>query len=98
MKSMKLLPFLVFAVLRGNSTQAFAQEALLKQINRYNLEGQNQTQSQVTSVSQLRDVSPGDWAFEALRNLVERYGCIAGYPERTFRGNQALPVMNLLRV
>jgi Carbohydrate-selective porin, OprB family/S-layer homology domain len=46
--------------------------------------------AQVNSVSQLRDVSPGDWAFEALRNLVERYGCIAGYPDRTFRGNQAL--------
>jgi hypothetical protein len=46
--------------------------------------------AQVTSVSQLRDVSPGDWAFEALRNLVERYGCIAGYPDGTFRGNRAL--------
>ncbi|NEO68311.1 iron uptake porin, partial [Moorena sp. SIO3H5] len=44
---------------------------------------------QVTSVSQLRDVSPGDWAYEALRSLVERYGCIAGYPNRTFRGNRA---------
>ncbi|RMD71533.1 MAG: S-layer protein [Cyanobacteria bacterium J149] len=45
---------------------------------------------QVTSVSQIRDVSPTDWAFEALRSLVERYGCIVGYPERTFRGNRAL--------
>ncbi|BAQ60801.1 hypothetical protein GM3708_1207 [Geminocystis sp. NIES-3708] len=45
---------------------------------------------QVTSVSQLRDVSPNDWAFEALRSLVERYGCIVGYPDRTFRGNRAL--------
>ncbi|MBL1209531.1 MAG: hypothetical protein FWJ34_07395 [Geminocystis sp. GBBB08] len=46
--------------------------------------------TQVTSVSQLRDVSPTDWAFEALRSLVERYGCIVGYPDRTFRGNRAL--------
>lgn len=45
---------------------------------------------QVTSVSQLRDISPGDWAFEALRSLVERYGCIAGYPDGTFRGNRAM--------
>jgi hypothetical protein len=45
---------------------------------------------QITSVSSLRDVSPGDWAFEALRNLVERYGCIAGYPDGTFRGDRAL--------
>lgn len=52
-------------------------------------EDANDTMSQVTNVSQLRDVSPGDWAFEALRSLVERYGCIAGYPDGTFRGNRA---------
>ncbi len=45
---------------------------------------------QVTSVSQLSDVQPGDWAYEALRSLVERYGCIAGYPDGTFRGNRAM--------
>jgi hypothetical protein len=49
----------------------------------------NDPMSQVTNVSQLRDVSPGDWAYEALRSLVERYGCIAGYPDGTFRGRQA---------
>lgn len=46
--------------------------------------------SQVTSVSQLSDVQPTDWAFQALQSLVERYGCIAGYPNGTFRGNRAL--------
>jgi len=45
---------------------------------------------QVTSVSQLTDVKPTDWAFQALQSLVERYGCIVGYPNKTFRGNQAL--------
>src|SRR4028118_2098909 len=49
----------------------------------------NDPMSQVTNVSQLRDVSPGDWAYEALRSLVERYGCIAGYPDGTFKGRQA---------
>ena len=43
----------------------------------------------VTSVSQLSDVKPTDWAFTSLQSLVERYGCIAGYPDRTFRGKQA---------
>ncbi|MGF1604362.1 MAG: porin, partial [Thermosynechococcaceae cyanobacterium] len=38
---------------------------------------------QVTSVSQLSDVRPTDWAFQALQSLVERYGCIAGYPDGT---------------
>ncbi|TAF02131.1 MAG: hypothetical protein EAZ77_19360 [Nostocales cyanobacterium] len=46
--------------------------------------------SQVTSVSQLSDVQPTEWAFQALQSLVERYGCIAGYPNGTYRGNRAL--------
>ncbi len=46
--------------------------------------------NQVTNVNQLRDVSPGDWAYEALRSLVDRYGCIVGYPNQTYRGSQAL--------
>ncbi len=50
----------------------------------------NQAMDQVTSVSQLSDVQPTDWAFEALRSLVERYGCIAGYPDGTYRGNRAM--------
>jgi len=46
--------------------------------------------SQVTAISQLSDVKPTDWAFTALQSLVERYNCIAGYPDRTYRGNQAM--------
>lgn len=45
---------------------------------------------QITSVSQLRDVQPTDWAFQALQSLVERYGCIAGYPDGSFRGNKPM--------
>ncbi|MBW4550895.1 MAG: iron uptake porin [Aphanocapsa sp. GSE-SYN-MK-11-07L] len=44
---------------------------------------------QVTSVSQLSDVQPTDWAFQAVQSLVEKYGCIVGYPDSTFRGNRA---------
>ncbi|MFN3359891.1 MAG: iron uptake porin [Pseudanabaenaceae cyanobacterium] len=46
--------------------------------------------AQVTSVSELSDVKPTDWAFSALQSLVERYGCIEGYPDRTYRGQRAL--------
>lgn len=46
--------------------------------------------AQITSVSQLSDVQPTDWAFQALQSLVERYGCISGYPDSTFRGQRAL--------
>ncbi|HLP91123.1 MAG TPA: iron uptake porin [Nostocaceae cyanobacterium] len=51
---------------------------------------QEEEMGQVTSVSQFSDVQPTDWAFQALQSLVERYGCIAGYPDGTFRGNRAL--------
>ncbi len=57
---------------------------LIEQVNPYTL------QAQVTSVSQLSDVQPTDWAFQALQSLVDRYGCIAGYPDSTYRGNRAL--------
>ncbi|EKV03697.1 'Carbohydrate-selective porin, OprB family',S-layer domain containing protein [Leptolyngbya sp. PCC 7375] len=46
--------------------------------------------AQVTSVSELSDVLPSDWAFTALQRLVEEYGCIEGYPDRSFRGNRAM--------
>lgn len=61
----------------------------IDEIIRYTREG-NRASGQVTSVSQLRDVQPTDWAFQALQSLVERYGCIEGYPDRTYRGNRAL--------
>ncbi|NCS84982.1 MAG: iron uptake porin [Cyanobacteria bacterium] len=71
----------------ANANEIANTNSSLEQISEYN---QTQPMGQVTSVSQLRDVSPTDWAFEALRSLVERYGCIVGYPDRTFRGNRAL--------
>ncbi len=66
-------------------------QTTIDQVNRYSNEGnQSNSQSQVTSVSQFSDVQPTDWAFQALQSLVERYGCIAGYPNATYRGNRAL--------
>lgn len=85
----------------GNSPEVLAQTAApetnnpaatLEQLNQYSNEGSanTETQGQVTSVSQLSDVQPTDWAFQALQSLVERYGCIAGYPDGTYRGNRAM--------
>lgn len=42
------------------------------------------------SVDDLRDVSPDDWAYSAVKTMVERYGCLAGYPDGTFRGNRSM--------
>lgn len=93
----KVAPILVGASLLATQVQSvFAQNAesseqkLLQQIDHYNDQRNSNSLNQVNSVFQLRDVSPDDWAFEALRNLVERYGCIAGYPDGTFRGNRAM--------
>lgn len=86
---------LVFGVQLSVSAQLVAEaeagnSQLLDQINNYSKEGRSKSRSQVTNVNQLRDVSPTDWAYEALRSLVDRYGCIAGFPNQTYRGNQAL--------
>lgn len=64
-------------------------ENFLKQIEPDN-GSSNNSLDRITNVSELKDVAPTDWAFEALRNLLERYGCLAGYPDRTFRGDRPL--------
>ncbi len=72
----------------NNSNDAMSQVMSVSQLSDSTVS--NQAMSQVTSVSQLSDVQPTDWAFQALQSLVERYGCIAGYPDRTYRGNRAI--------
>jgi hypothetical protein len=63
---------------------ATAAELNLSDVNQYS------SQEQVTSISQFSDVRPTDWAYQALNNLVERYGCVAGYPNGTYKGGQAM--------
>ena len=94
-KTVKLAsPILLATIaLAGIANPAVAQtivQSSLQQIEQYNLEGQTEEFNQVTNVNQLRDVSPTDWAYEALRSLVDRYGCIVGYPDQTYRGGKAL--------
>jgi hypothetical protein len=48
------------------------------------------TSDQITNISQFGDVQPTDWAYQALNNLVEQYGCVAGYPNGTFKGAKPL--------
>lgn len=99
-KSLTVAPILV-AVSLLNANGAVAQsisdtnsknsvDETLQQINSYDEQNRGGSMSQVTNVNQLRDVSPTDWAYEALRSLVDRYGCIAGFPNQTYRGNQPL--------
>ena len=58
-----------------------------------NINGVNKyagSEEQVTSITQFSDVQPTEWAYQALASLVERYGCVAGYPDGTFRGKKPL--------
>ena len=66
---------------------AGAAELNLAGVNRY---AAVQSSEQVTSISQFSDVKPTDWAYQALSNLIERYGCVAGYPDGTYKGGRAM--------
>jgi len=45
---------------------------------------------QLSTINQFSDVQPSDWAYQALSNLIERYGCVAGYPDGLFEGKRAI--------
>jgi Carbohydrate-selective porin, OprB family/S-layer homology domain len=86
---LKLSPLVVAATFFAANT-AFAVEAKEGMTSVAQLTQESNSIGQVTSVSQFSDVQPTDWAFQSLQSLVERYGCVAGYPGGTFRGNRAL--------
>ncbi len=72
-------------------TQAASQDLdLVAPLNKYNQDFQVDPFHQVNNVNQLRDISPHDWSYKALHSLVDRYGCIVGFPSQTYLGNQAL--------
>ena len=49
---------------------------------------QSRQLAQVSDITELTDVAPDDWAFQALAGLVEEYGCVEGYPDFTYRGDR----------
>ena len=71
------------------AAQASQPDVNLTGVNRY-AGSSNGADEQVTSISQFADVKPTDWAYQALTNLIERYGCVAGYPNGTFAGGKAI--------
>ena len=72
------------------ATGANAAELNINGVSDYSASADVNSRDQVTSVTQFSDVYPTDWAYQALSNLVEQYGCVAGYPNGTFRGNRAM--------
>ncbi|WP_254174805.1 iron uptake porin [Planktothrix pseudagardhii] len=70
-----------------------ATKSIQEQIELADLDNNTETNDgvfNVTSVSYLSDVNPGDWAFQALQSLVERYGCITGYEDNRYQGDRVL--------
>jgi len=61
-----------------------AGELDLAAVNRY------AAAEQITGITQFSDVKPTDWAYQALTGLIERYGCVAGDPNATYRGAKAM--------
>ena len=55
-----------------------------------NLDSKDFDYLQVQSIDSFLDVQPTDWAYQALKNLVETYGCVAGYPNGTFVGSRSI--------
>ena len=88
-----LLPISIDKASASEEAEAMSQINSVRQLrlfpNSTSLE-ENNGMSQINNVQQLRDVSPTDWAYEALRSLVDRYGCISGFPNQTYRGSQPL--------
>ncbi|HLP90643.1 MAG TPA: iron uptake porin [Nostocaceae cyanobacterium] len=76
---LKELFFLVFLVLTFNPIKVNANPIL---------ETENNELSQINLVSQLRDIDPQDWAYEALKNLIEKYNCIDGNADGFYLGDR----------
>jgi hypothetical protein len=81
---MKLQSLIVAGAVSVIPTTSMAAELNLTDVNQY------ASSEQVTNINQFSDVQPTDWAYQALNNLVTRYGCVAGYPDGTYRGGRAM--------
>ena len=88
----KTAPFLTILITGISSNYASAQAEpgeIVEQIEQYTEQGRDNIE-QVTNVNQLRDVSPTDWSYDAIKSLTERYNCISGFPDGTFQGNRPI--------
>ncbi len=90
------IPTIVIALLlfisttTSTSAQTNWQTIIPSSDRTYGEEQPETTTETITQVHQLRDVSPSDWAYEALRSLSDRYGCISGFDDNSYRGEQTL--------
>jgi BMFP domain-containing protein YqiC len=86
---LKISPVIAATLFTASSALAGDVSEQMTQVSQLEQQG-NAELAQGTSVSRLSDVNPTDWAFQALQSLTERYNCIAGYPDGTFKGKRSL--------
>ena len=76
MRNYKILVLLItFLITSYGFSNTFAQTA-------------RQKDASVVSVSELNDVEGDEWAYEAVRGLVEKYDVLEGYPDGTYKGKK----------
>ncbi|NEP10997.1 MAG: iron uptake porin [Symploca sp. SIO2C1] len=74
-----------------SAIQQLPENELLSQIEQYTISERPPTiRRSFPRVEDLQDVTPQDWAYDALRTLTNNYRCLAGYDDDTFRGNNNL--------
>ncbi len=87
---------IISAIVFNNGTKAMAEttsnpENSISQIEEYNnINSEEDSLDQVTDVNELTDVKTTDWAYESLKSLSERYGCLESLPNNTYQGNRAI--------
>mgnify|MGYP001166892042 CR=1 FL=1 len=69
-----------------NITAADLSSADIDSYTELGLDGRDQ----ISSIDQFGDIRPTDWAYQAIKNLAETYGCVAGYPDQSLRGDQSI--------
>ena len=68
---------------QANQIGGLPKSSLPKKVEQYLI-------TQIDSIERLQDIRPTDWSYQALQNLIERYGCISGLGNGTYRGNKTL--------
>ena len=67
---------------------ALPQDHILGEIDQYTTLEETEKE-QFNQVDQLQDIQPGDWAADALQNLIDHYQCIPGNIQK-FEGNKTI--------
>ncbi len=80
----EVAPELNFEVPQETPVAQADNSEIINQINEYS--GDSNALDQVTSVNQLSDIDP--FWFSAVQKMVDKYGCIVGYPDGTFKGQR----------